>query len=444
MKHVLIAAAACLLLGERLAAQSDTIAKSHVAMHASHSALNMPPTRTGSGTSWIPDSSPMRMIGRNVGAWSLLFHGAAFPNYNRQNTKRGSTETGMTDWEMLMAVRNVGRGRLQLRAMTSLEPLVLGGEGYPLLLQTGGSYRHAYVHDRQHPHSAIVELGAFIEQRIAGSLNASLYTAAVGEPAVGPPAFMHRPSAQNDPFAPIGHHWQDISHQTSGVVTFGVNTQRFKLEGSAYNARAKDEHHLLMDFRDAKLDSYAGRITFVPKTNVVLSSWWSYVNAHNRLDPAMQMHRYGASALLDVAAVSGGRWTTSAVWGMNLHHHSGSSHLLHHGGENVSPHQHMASILAETNFELGTRTAVFARAERVKKSAEDLGFLGGNLMELFDLRTVVLGGIREVYALGAAEFSVGVRGAVNFVPENLRATYGNRTPTGFAAYARVRPRRQRM
>src|SRR5438270_5014221 len=41
----------------------------------------------------------------------------------------------------------------------------------------------------------------------------------------GPVAFPHRPSAADDPLAPISHHWQDGTHITFGVVTAGVFTR---------------------------------------------------------------------------------------------------------------------------------------------------------------------------------------------------------------------------
>lgn len=439
--RLLIAAAACLILGKRLAAQNDS---SNVAAHmhdgvSQHSMLNMPPTRTGSGTSWIPDSSPMRMVGRRVGSWTLLIHGSAYLTYNRQQTKRGDIQLAATDWEMLMAVRNVGRGKLQLRAMTSLEPLTLRDGGYPLLLQSGGSYRHAYLHDRQHPHNAVVELAAYVEQPVLKSFTTSLYVGAVGEPASGPPAFMHRPSAQSDPFAPLSMHWQDASHQTFGVATVGIGTRRVKLEGSLFNPREPDEHHRFMDYRDARLDSYAGRLTVSPNAHIAASAWWAYLNSHNRLDPSARMHRYGASVLLDTRGLNGGRWSSALVWGMNLHHHGGSSHLILHGGPGASPHHHAGSVLGESNFQLGRRTTVFGRWERVTKNGEELGFLGGDLTALYDVRSVVLGVSRDIVRLRSTELSLGARGAVNFVPQSLFATYGTRRPTGFAVFARVRP-----
>ena len=47
----------------------------------------------------------------------------------------------------------------------------------------------------------------------------SVYAAPSGEPALSPVAFMHRPSAMDNPPAPLGHHWQDATHVSFGVLT---------------------------------------------------------------------------------------------------------------------------------------------------------------------------------------------------------------------------------
>ena len=97
-----------------------------------------------------------------------------------------------------------------------------------------------------------------IGARVAGFAYAGL----AGEPALGPVAFMHRPSAANDPLAPLGHHWQDAAHESFGVLTLGVFTRALRLEGSLFNPREADENHLVADFRGAKLDSYAARLSW--------------------------------------------------------------------------------------------------------------------------------------------------------------------------------------
>ncbi|MEO7456716.1 MAG: hypothetical protein ABIY52_10675 [Gemmatimonadaceae bacterium] len=365
-------------------------------------------------------------------AWMLAFHLNANLTFDDQLTKRGDRELGLIDWEMFTASRDVTGGRLELRAMTSLEPLVLGGDGYPELLQTGGSYRGAVLHDRQHPHNAVMELAA---RYFAGPL--SLYAGAVGEPALGPVAYLHRASSERDPFAPIGHHWQDASHQSFGVATIGLRARALMLEGSVFNAREADDKHLFLDYRDAKLDSYSGRLTWMPTRALSSSAWWGYIEAHDRLAPDSRMHRYGASVSFAPRLAPDRAWATTLIWGMNLHHHGGSAHELAHGDPGASPHHHASSLLAESSAELAGGRTVFGRAERVMKNGEELGFLGGDLTELYEVRSFSLGATQRVAGASRYELAVGGRGSVNVVPATLLATYGTRTPSGFAVYLQV-------
>lgn len=428
-------AAACLIPGSVLRAQHvghDSAARGlHGGPHGGAMASQ------SSGTSWVPGASPMRMAMRQWGTWSVGGHARAFVQYVDQGTRRGDRQLGVTDWEMLTALRDVAGGRLQFSAMTTLEPFTLGGGGYPLLLQTGRTYRHAYLHDRQHPHAALMELSAQYTRPI-GALSAFVYAGAVGEPALGPPAAMHRPSAENDPMAPLGHHWQDASHQSFGVVTAGVSSKYLKLEASAFNPRETDEDHPFVDYRGAALDSYSGRVSVAPTSRVVASAWWGYLSTHSRLDPTARMHRYGGSLLASARGVRGGTWSSAVVWGMNLHHHGGSSHAIIHGSPGASPHHHASSVLAETGLGLGTRTTVFVRAEAVRKNGEELGFLGGDLTQLYGVQSYVMGATRDVVQWGGASVALGLRGSVNVVPATLLATYGTRTPRGLVVFARVR------
>ncbi len=96
--------------------------------------------------------------------------------------------------------------------------------------QSGEEYQGRPLHDRQHPHDAFMELGASYRRPLTGDVGFSLYAAPVGEPALGPTAFIMRPSAMDNPVAPIGHHWQDATHVSFGVVTAGLFTKRWTLE----------------------------------------------------------------------------------------------------------------------------------------------------------------------------------------------------------------------
>ena len=53
----------------------------------------------------------------------------------------------------------------------------------------------------------------------------------MGAPAIGPPVFMHRASAEVNPTAPLGHHSLDATHVTHGVVTAGVTRGPFTIRG---------------------------------------------------------------------------------------------------------------------------------------------------------------------------------------------------------------------
>src|SRR4051812_44178291 len=330
--RILCVAAALVLSSGRLLAQTGGgMPGMSMPDMSMSSPLGIPHSRIGSGTSWLPDSSRVRAVERMYGPWMVSLHGVAFGQYDDQGTQRGDTQLGLTDWEMMMAMRAAGGGMLHLHAMTSVEPFVLGGGGYPLLLQTGGTYQHSFLHDRQHPHDALMELATMYEHAITSTVAWTMYAGAVGEPALGPVAFMHRPSAQNDPMAPLGHHWQDVSHQSFGVVTLGLNTHAVKLEGSLFNPQEADEHHLIVDYRDAKLDSYSGRLRRAMSPHIVTSAWWAYLNSHDRLDPTTRMHRYGGSLLTDEKGIAGGRWSSTFIWAMNVHHHGPGAHEFLHG-----------------------------------------------------------------------------------------------------------------
>src|SRR5438093_10990636 len=123
------------------------------------------------------------------------------------------------------------------------------------------------------------------ERPVGRDLGLSVYLAPVGEPAVGPVAFPHRPSAADDPLAPISHHWQDGTHITFGVVKAGVFTRAVKLEGSWFNGREPDDHRTDFDYTGSKLDSYSVRLTANPGRRWSASAWYTYLKSPEELHP---------------------------------------------------------------------------------------------------------------------------------------------------------------
>jgi len=373
----------------------------------------------------------------SVGDWSLMLHGAGYGQYDHQNGFRGDTQLGLIDWEMLMAMRSLAGGLFRVNAMTSLEALVLGPRGYPEIVQTGSSYQGARIVNDQHPHDLIMELAASYDHTLIGGVATSLYVAAVGEPALGPVAYMHRPSASSDPFAPLGHHWQDASHESFGVVTLGLYSRVLKLEGSAFNAREPDAYHFNLDYYGARLDSYSGRVTLAPNGSLSLAAWGGYLMAHDRLESPIGMQRYGASILTE-STIGGHRWSSAAVWGVNIHHHGAREHVHDATATNLKFYHVSASALLESTVALTTRTEISGRLEQVQKSGDDLGFIGGDLTELFNVRSASLGATHDFVSLGSAFVGLGVRGSINFLPETLRLTYQGTRATGYSMFVRVR------
>jgi hypothetical protein len=388
--------------------------------------FGIPMTRMGSGTAWLPDASPMRAYHFAPGAWMLMVHGEASLYYDHQGTERGDDQLGMTNWAMLMAMRPIGRGMLHLHGMLSAEPFTVGARGYPLLLQTGESYRGAPLRDRQHPHDLFMELSARYEVPVAANLGVSLYVAPVGEPAIGPAAYMHRPSAQNDPFAPLGHHWQDATHITFGVISAGVFTRTLQLEGTLFQGREPDDDRYDFDF--GALDSYGARVTLNPTPRWSLAASYAYLESPEALHPDENQHRLSASVLYTRRIAQAGDWASALVYGANKHTS---------GGGPSAGFDH--SLLLETNVQLDERNSFFGRAEWVQKSAEELVVDGTDPEDRFDISGLTLGYVREVVQYRGASLGLGVRGALTFVPATLEATYGTRTPAGVALYVRLRP-----
>jgi len=382
--------------------------------------------RLGSGTTWIPDAISLPSRRFVEGHWNVMVHGFLFGQYDKQNGPRGDSQFGSLNWAMIMASHELAGGRFQARTMLSLDAAGVTARGYPLLLQSGESYRGQPLHDRQHPHDFWMELAAMYERPIVRNIGLLLYAAPSGEPALGPVAFMHRPSAMDNPTAPIAHHWQDATHVSFGVVTAGLFSHDWKLEGSVFNGREPDEHR--WNFDPIKFDSYSGRFSFNPSRTWALSAGYGYMKSPEALHPDESMHRLTASAMHGVSIGADGQWASELVWGANSHSsHPGLAH----------------SVTLETEAILDRHNTVLGRAEYVRKSAEDLALDGppSNFpaAQSFNVEALSLGYIRELSRVGVTTIGLGGMATLNVVPRPLESPYGSRTPIGTLIFLRLRP-----
>lgn len=376
--------------------------------------------RMGSGTTWIPDAVKMPSRHRMMGDWEVMTHGFVFAQYDKQSGPRGDDQLGSLNWMMLMASKRVGGGTFQARTMLSLDALTVTEKGYPLLLQTGETFDGEPLHDRQHPHDFWMELGALYQREINSSLAWSVYAAPSGEPALGPVAFMHRPSAMDVPSAPLSHHWQDATHVSFGAVTLGLFGRRWQLEASSFNGREPDQNR--WNFDPLKLDSYSGRFTFNPNENWSFTAGAGYLKTPESLHPDESMVRYTASAMHGRRIGTTGQVATTLIWGANKHEGQGLTH----------------SVLGESEAIIDKYNTFFGRAEFVQKTAEDL-VVASMTGDRFNVATLQTGYIREIARTRWATIGLGGSGTINFVPAALESQYGSRTPTGLFVFLRLRP-----
>jgi len=370
----------------------------------------------GSGTAWLPDAARMPGYHGSLGRWTLMVHGSVFLQYDRQFGTRADDQLGSVNWDMVMVERRAAGGMVRFRAVVSAEPWTVTARGYPELLQVATPYRGDIVTDRQHPHELVSELAVAYEHSIVSKLAGSLYAAPVGEPALGPVTYLHRPSAVYDPAAPLGHHTQDFTHTTFGVVTLGAFTRQVRVEASAFNGAHPDD--VRTNFDPVRLDSYSARLSCNPASQWSVAAWFGHVAASGGAHAHGALDRFGASVLH-----SRGTWSTTFVYGADLP--AGAGHPLN-------------SLLLESTLELGAADAVYGRAEYVRRTAADLALVGSVSREL-DIGAVSLGYERALWRSALVATGLGARGTLNLVPEELRLFYGSHTPVGLMAYVQVRP-----
>jgi hypothetical protein len=311
------------------------------------------------------------------GGWLFTQDGVLFATFNHQGGPRGGDEFVVPNWWMGMASRTTRRGIFTLTSMLSLDAALQGKDGYREIFQAGEAVDGAPLIDHQHPHDLFMQLAGSWRIAVTNRTGLTVAAAAAGEPALGPIAFMHRPSAAENPFAPLGHHTFDSTHLAFGAVTLAVDRGSWVAEGSVFNAREPDEDRWDIDF--AALNSASGRIWYKPGDRWELQVSTGHLVEPEELEPG-DAHRTTASASWfltegdDVTAFSAG-------YGVN-----GTEHGRRH------------AVFGEATRRSGP-TSVFGRIEMLQ--VETARLLGTENIDE-DRRDVVgafsVGGVRDVFA----------------------------------------------
>ena len=387
--------------------------------HAGHMSItgalgSYPMTRESSGTAWQPDSSEHMGLHVTSGDWTLMAHGVLNLVYDHQSGRRGDDKAFASGMLMGMARRPLGNGTLQFKAMVSPDPL-MGPRGYPLLLASGESANgHDRLIDRQHPHDLFMELSASVSQNIGSKSSVFVYAGLPGEPAFGPPAFMHREAILDSPEAPISHHWLDSTHISFGVVTGGLVLDRVKLEVSRFNGREPDQHR--WNIETGPLDSTAVRLSWNPTRTVSLQGSWGHFTDPEQLEPGVDQKRWSASALYADEIAPGWKLAGTLAWGRKT--------IEHHDDD---------AYVAEASLKHANWT-IFGRGE-VTENRELIDVEHG---PAYRVGKVSLGAVRDFRIADHLSLGAGGLFAVNFVPDALAPLYRGHHPVGTMGFVRLK------
>jgi hypothetical protein len=419
-----------------------------------------------SGTSLQPRtaSESSAMFHTSIGNWTAMLHANAFVVDVQQNGSRGRDKLFSTNWLMPMMHRQFGRQRLTFKAMMSAEPATVTRRQYPLLLQTGETAYGLSIVDGQHPHDFFMELAGRYGMTAGDRTEVFVYGGPVAEAALGPTAFPHRPSASENPLAPLGHHQQDSTHIATNVITAGVVQGPIQFEASTFHGREPDEGR--WNIGRGIPDSFATRLTIAP--HKTLSGQFSIgrINEPEATDLRLDTIRTTASLHYN-RSLSSGHIASSFIWGRNKNVKDGSGRIFNAYNLEVTA-RFLKHNWIWTRLETADRDqSLLPPAEPSSPACLLCGLVGRGLSSSDDpgkrgeFDHVVLGAdgkprtIEEIpigrvqgYTLGYERelpigpkwlnLGLGVQGTLYAVPPNLEPAYGNR-PRTFAVFVRLRP-----
>ncbi len=378
-------------------------------------------SRMGSGTSWMPSSSPiyglMTRFGRD---WGFMARGNIFAGYNWFSSERGGKRFISTNSLLFMVWHRLGRGEILPRMILSWEAFTIR-DGYALVGQTGDSSHPARFRDRQHPHDLFSELAVMYSFKVHEEIAMQVYLAVAGAPALGPNSYLYRDSAVSDPLAPLGYSAQDAPRVSAPVVTVGVFTRELKFEVSWFNGRGHDGR-----FWDIDLDlpdSFATRLTYNPRPNWSAQASYGYLRGPDPRRPDLSVHRLTTSATYNVRRGPEANWASTVVLGENLEE----------GGA------HVTTCLAETNWNIDGHNTIYARLEYADKFARNL-----IVEETGRARRVRVGMLGVGYAyyfrpLLSLAPALGARFSMVPLDARLEPLYGTRLAVGILGYLQIRP-----
>lgn len=383
-----------------------------------HGAMNHDGTAIpaeGSGTSRLPANEGGHSgLHIDVGEdWMVMAHGYAWGVYSDQSGPRGGDKAYVQSMLMLSGEKETGWGRIQLKSMMSLEPL-MSNRGYPNLFATGETANGQPLVDRQHPHDLFMELAGRVDVNVGANGRLFVYGGPVGEPAIGPSAFMHRGSARYNPEAPITHHWFDSTHITYGVATLGYATPKVQFEGSLFTGREPDEKR--WNIEKPRFDSWAVRGTWTPTPSLAVQASHAYLKEPEAQHAGQDEHR-----------------TTASI---QFNNGRGLSATAAYSAKNRDPGDTLTAWLAEANWDIDDHHTLFGRVENVKNDELFIDHHDPLHDVPFRVTKFQAGYAYRIPLTGPLNLALGGSIAAFDKPRRLDAAYG-KNPIGATVFARL-------
>ncbi|MFM8542377.1 MAG: hypothetical protein ACKOAM_03905 [Chakrabartia sp.] len=368
----------------------------------------------GSGTARLPgNKGAIHGIHISAGDWMVMAHGAVSTQYTNHDGLRGDDKIYATSMAMLSASKESNWGRIQLRSMFSLEPL-MRNRGYPNLFVSGETAGGEPLVDRQHPHDLFMELAGRVDVNLSETSGVFFYGGPVGEPALGPSAFMHRGSSAYNPESPITHHWFDSTHITYGVATAGYFSPYVQLETSLFTGQEPDERR--WNIKKPRFDSWSVRATLTP------SPQWALQLSHGQLKQPEASH-----------ADEDERRTTASVHCANG---KGLAAMLAFAAKDRVPGDTLTAWIAEANWDLDRHNTLFGRFENVRNDELFPDHDAALHDQPFRVSKFQAGYAYRMPLTGPFELALGGSASAYVKPAALDAAYG-KNPWGYTLFARL-------
>jgi hypothetical protein len=357
-------------------------------------------------TGMVPEDP---MAGAKMPKWHVMDLGVARLLFNGQSGPSGRKGAESSNWNMLHAQHDLWGGRLSLMLMNSLEPATFPAAGSPELFQTGETYQGKALVDRQHPHDFFMNLSATWRRQLGERSALWVQLAPVGDPALGPTAFMHRASAGENPTAPLGHHWEDSTHISYDVITAGFGWKAVSIEGSVFHGAEPDENR--WGIESGALDSASGRIWLRFRDGWSGQVSYGFLKNPEALEPG-DLHRVTAS--ISYGAAGDRPFAATLIWGRNDEEHGITN-----------------AWLLEAAWQITPVDQVYGRTEYAQKDYDLLAFKGEpheeqpGEPEIADVFQFTAGYLRDFELVKGLKTGLGADLTLYSFPSSLKPVYGS-------------------